>query len=97
VRDWVAAERERILAQDFAAVVKVMYAESMRLSPRWAAEYRGFWDLPEDFEYDAATPTVVAERSQPGKLDPDDAADAFLAASDPRPGEDGARSPPGAS
>jgi hypothetical protein len=31
----------------------------------------------------------VAERSQPGKLDPDDAADAFLAASDPHPGEDG--------
>ena len=23
-----------------------MYAESMQLSPRWAAEFRGFWDLP---------------------------------------------------
>jgi acetone carboxylase, gamma subunit len=67
-----------------------MYAESMRLSPRWAAEYRGFWDLPEDFEYDVITPTVTVERSRAGKLDPDDAADAFLAASDPRPGEDGA-------
>ncbi len=89
VRDWVAAERKRILAQEFAEVVKVMYAESMRLSPRWAAEYRGFWDLPEDFDYDVATPTVALERSAPGKLDPDDAADAFLAASDPRPGEDG--------
>ena len=98
VRDWVATERERILAQEFVETVKVMYAESMRLSPRWAAEYRGFWDLPEDFEYDVVTPTVAAERSQPGKLDPDDAADAFLAASDPRPGEDGvARRRPGAS
>ncbi len=90
VRDWVAAERERILAQEFVEPVKAMYAESMRLSPRWAAEYRGFWDLPEDFEYDVATPTVAVERSQPGKLHPDDAADAFLATSDPRPGEDGA-------
>jgi len=89
VREWVAAERKRILAQEFVEAVKAMYAESMRLSPRWAAEYRGFWDLPEDFEYEVATPTVVAERSQVGKLDPDDAADAFLAASDPRSGEDG--------
>ena len=63
VRDWVATERERILAQEFVEPVKVMYAESMRLSPRWAAEYRGFWDLPEDFEYDVATPTVAVERS----------------------------------
>ncbi|HXR29282.1 MAG TPA: hydantoinase B/oxoprolinase family protein [Solirubrobacteraceae bacterium] len=91
VREWVAAQRERILAQDLAEVVKVMYAESMRLSPRWAAEYRGFWDLPEDFEYDVLTPTVTAARSQVGKLDPDDAADAFLAASDPRPGEEPSR------
>ena len=74
------AERERILAQDFAEPVKAMYAESMRLSPRWAAEYRGFWDLPEDFDYDVATPTVDAPRARsPGKLDPDEAADAFLA------------------
>ncbi len=67
--------------------MKAMYAESMRLSPRWAAEYRGFWDLPEDFEFDVATPTVKAQRSQPGKFSPDAAADAFLAASDPQPGE----------
>ena len=33
-----------------------MYAESMQLSPRWAAEYRGFWDLPEDFDFDVADP-----------------------------------------
>ena len=95
VRDWMIGERERILAQEFAEPVKAMYAESMRLSPRWAAEYRGFWDLPEDFDYDVATPTVKAERAEPGRLDPDAAADAFLAQSDPRPGE-GAASPPGA-
>ncbi len=78
---WVAAERERIIAQELAEPVRVAYAESMRLSPRWAAEYRGFWDLPEDFEFDAATPTVNAWGSQPGKIDPDTAADEFLASS----------------
>jgi acetone carboxylase gamma subunit len=54
----------------------------MKLSPRWAAEYRGFWDLPEDFEFDAATPTVEAESSEPGKTTPEESADAFLAASE---------------
>jgi len=88
VRDWVARERERILAQDLAEPVKAMYAESMRLSPRWAAEYRGFWKLPEDFDFDVVTPTVRVEHAQPGRLDPDDAADAFLADSDPHAGED---------
>ncbi len=61
--------------------------ESMRLSPRWAAEYRGFWDLPEDFDFEVATPTVTALRAQPGRIDPDEAADAFLAASEPLAGE----------
>ncbi len=83
VREWVAAERERILAQVFTQPVKEMYAQSMRLSPRWAAEYRGFWDLPEDFDYDVETPTVSITRAVPGRLDPGEAADAFLAASKP--------------
>lgn len=93
-RQWATAERARILAQDLAEPVKAAYAESMRLSPRWAAEYRGFWDLPEDFEFDALTPTVSAWGSQPGRIDPDRAADEFLAASDvhaPGPAADGAR------
>ena len=59
--------------------MKEMLAESMRLSPRWAAEYRGFWDLPEDFDFDVVTPTVRTSHARsPGKLDPDEAADAFL-------------------
>ena len=40
--------------------VQVMFAESMRLEPRWEAEFRGFWDLPEDFQIEAPTPTVAA-------------------------------------
>ena len=82
-REWVAGERERILEQRLAVPIKEMYAESMRLSPRWAAEYRGFWDLPEDFDFDVLTPTVAVTSALPGRADPDDVADAFLAASEP--------------
>jgi N-methylhydantoinase B/acetone carboxylase alpha subunit len=89
VASWIESERERILAQDLAQPIKEMLAESMRLSARWAAEYRGFWDLPEDFEFEAHTPTVVAERSEPGKLSPEAAADAFLARSDPHGAHEG--------
>ena len=64
--------RERVLAQDFIEPVRRMYAESMRLSPRWAAEYRGFWDLPEDFDFDIITPEVEAEHAAPGKVTPED-------------------------
>jgi acetone carboxylase, alpha subunit len=63
VREWMAAERERILAHargegQFIAPVQVMYAQSMRLSDRWARQYREFWDLPADFDYPVPTPTV---------------------------------------
>jgi N-methylhydantoinase B/oxoprolinase/acetone carboxylase alpha subunit/acetone carboxylase gamma subunit len=75
---WWARQRERILAQDLIEPVKVMYSESMRLEPGWAAEYRGFWDLPEDFDFDVATPTVPVPRAAPGKLTPDESAERFL-------------------
>jgi N-methylhydantoinase B/oxoprolinase/acetone carboxylase alpha subunit/acetone carboxylase gamma subunit len=81
VRDWWRRERERVEAQDFIEAVKVCYAESMRLSARFAAEFRGFWDLPEDFQVEAVTPTVAAERAEPGKITPEETADEFLAAS----------------
>jgi acetone carboxylase gamma subunit len=59
-----------------------MYSESMRLEPGWAAEFRGFWDLPEDFDFDVVTPTVPIARAAPGKLTPEASVDAFLAASE---------------
>jgi len=43
---------------DLIEPVKRMYAESLRLSDRWAREFREFWDLPDDFDYDVATPEV---------------------------------------
>ncbi len=81
-REWWASERERVLAGDFIDAVKVGYAESMKLSERFAAEFRGFWDLPEDFTFAIATPTVPAEViEKPGKISPEESADAYLAAS----------------
>jgi N-methylhydantoinase B/oxoprolinase/acetone carboxylase alpha subunit/acetone carboxylase gamma subunit len=82
-REWWAAQRERILAGELIQPLRGMLAESMKLSPRWAAEYRGFWDLPEDFELaDAPTPTIDIEHAEPGRVTPEEAADAFLAASE---------------
>jgi N-methylhydantoinase B/acetone carboxylase alpha subunit len=76
--EWWASQRERIMAQDLIDTVKVMLAESMRLEPAWAAEYRGFWDLPEDFDFDVATPTVPVARAAPGKVTPQESVAAFL-------------------
>jgi N-methylhydantoinase B/acetone carboxylase alpha subunit len=79
-RDWMAAERERILAADMIAPLIDMYGESMKLSPRWAAEYRGFWDLDPAFEFaGAVTPTVAVDHAKPGRVDPDQAVAQFLA------------------
>jgi N-methylhydantoinase B/oxoprolinase/acetone carboxylase alpha subunit/acetone carboxylase gamma subunit len=81
-REWWAAERERVLAGDVIDAVKVGYAESMKLSERFAAEFRGFWDLPQDFTFDIDTPTVPADViEKPGKITPEESADAYLAAS----------------
>ena len=84
VREWWGEQRERVVARDLPDPVKGMYAESMKLSPRWAAEFRGFWDLDEDFEYaDAPTPTIAQiEHAEPGKVSPEQAADDFLAGSE---------------
>ena len=85
VREWWQEQRERVLAQDAIEPVRIMCAECMRLSPRWAAEYRGFWDLPESFEWEAATPTVKQAKAAPGKIAPEQAVAEFLAASSPQP------------
>ena len=82
-REWWRRERERVLAGNMLEPLRVMLAESMKLSPRWAAEYRGFWDLPEDFEFDGVeTPTIDVARVEPGKTTPEEAVEEFLAASE---------------
>jgi N-methylhydantoinase B/acetone carboxylase alpha subunit len=81
VREWWAKERERVIAQDMIESVRTGLAESMKLSGRWAAEYRGFWDLEPDFEIEAPTPTVAVEHAPDGKITPEESADSFLAGS----------------
>jgi acetone carboxylase, alpha subunit len=82
-RQWWASERERLLAGDLIEPVKVGYEESMKLSPCWAAEFRGFWDLPEGFSFGVATPTLPADLAmQPGKVTPAESAAEFLASSE---------------
>jgi N-methylhydantoinase B/oxoprolinase/acetone carboxylase alpha subunit/acetone carboxylase gamma subunit len=82
-REWWASERERVLAGELIEPVKVGYEESIKLSPRWAAEFRGFWDLPEDFSFGVATPTLPADLAvKPGKVTPAESAAEFLASSD---------------
>jgi acetone carboxylase, gamma subunit len=82
-REWWARERERVLAGDLIEPIKVGYEESLKLSPRWAAEFRGFWDLPEDFGFGVATPTLPADlAAKPGKVTPEQSAAEFLASSE---------------
>jgi acetone carboxylase alpha subunit len=74
VREWMAGQRERILAHangggDFGVHVQRMYAESMRLSERWAAEFRTCWDLPADFDFPVATPTVDISQAMFAQVD----------------------------
>jgi N-methylhydantoinase B/acetone carboxylase alpha subunit len=98
-REWMRGERARILAGELIGPLKDMYAESMKLSARWGAEFRGFWDLPDDFEFvDAVTPTVPVPHAPRGHLSPEEAVATYLetcareAADQPGPEADGSRS-----
>jgi acetone carboxylase alpha subunit len=51
VRDWLAGQRERVCSRVLIDPVKEMYDDVFRISPRWAGEFRAFWDLPEDFDF----------------------------------------------
>ena len=51
VKQWIEKERSRIEKGEFIPEVKEAYRESMRLSEKWAREFRDFWSLPESFEF----------------------------------------------
>lgn len=51
VRRWLEHERERVAHRDVVDEVRSMYRDSMRMSPRFAKEFREFWSLAEDFEF----------------------------------------------
>ena len=63
VREWMKQERQRVLDHDMIEPMQRMYAESMRLSERWAREFRRFWELPEDFDFPVATPQVELSKA----------------------------------
>ncbi|WP_229333323.1 hypothetical protein [Grimontia hollisae] len=48
-RDWMAKERERILAQKASLPVKHMFATSFGLSQTFLNNFRTFWELPESW------------------------------------------------
>jgi N-methylhydantoinase B/acetone carboxylase alpha subunit len=47
--EFLAAERERVLAGSFIDPVLDMYRSSMELSPTWREKFVSFWNLPADF------------------------------------------------
>ncbi|WP_319520526.1 hydantoinase B/oxoprolinase family protein [uncultured Martelella sp.] len=65
-RDWMAGERERILAKDAGTHVQQMFAASFKLGPKWEEGFRKFWDLPDDWkllEADLPIPSYGREYS----------------------------------
>jgi len=51
-KEWWAEERKRIQAQEnMDPAVLRMWHSSMELSPKYAAELRAFWQLPDDFVF----------------------------------------------
>lgn len=53
VSEWIAKEGKRVRTGKLAPEVKLMYGAAMKLSPRFAAEYRAFWSLDDDFTFEA--------------------------------------------
>ncbi len=49
VTDWIAQEARRVAALDLAPEVVKMFGSAMALSPRFADNFRAFWDLGPDF------------------------------------------------
>ncbi len=49
-REYKATARERVLAKDFPKPVQAMYRDVIRISRKFATEFRSFWNLPADYE-----------------------------------------------
>jgi len=50
-KDWYLRERERILRKELPEDIKRGLRECMAISPKWAKEYREFWQLPDGFTF----------------------------------------------
>ncbi len=51
VKEWMKTEREKVLNKDLFEDTIRTYKESMDLSPEFTAEFKEFWDLPDDFAF----------------------------------------------
>jgi acetone carboxylase, alpha subunit len=62
-KEWMKGERTKILNEDAALQVKHMYAQSFALSEKFTDEFKGFWDILEEwmiYEDDLGVPTLGA-------------------------------------
>lgn len=60
-KEWMEDERTRIMNEDAQIQVKHMYAESFALSEKFTDDFKGFWNLPEEwtiYEDDLGVPTL---------------------------------------
>lgn len=48
-REWMKGERAKILNKEAGSHVKQMFAASFKLGPRFYADFKSFWDLPESW------------------------------------------------
>jgi acetone carboxylase, alpha subunit len=63
-REWMKEERERILAKQASTQVQHMFATSFGLSKKFEAQFRAFWNLPDDWvltEEELEVPTYGAK------------------------------------
>ncbi|MFA5121168.1 hydantoinase B/oxoprolinase family protein [Zavarzinia sp.] len=74
VKQWMAEERERILAKDASVQVRHMFATSFSLSEKFLNEFRSFWNLPADWtvtEDELGVPSYGAKYRMDLSLMPD--------------------------
>ena len=50
--EWWAAERERVVAKEFVPEVLEMYEQSLSFA-KFDREFRGFWQVEDDFLFEA--------------------------------------------
>ena len=51
--EYKARVRERLIAGDIPAPAAALYRDVLQFSAKWAAEFRAFWQLPDDYEVPA--------------------------------------------
>ncbi len=63
-REWMKAERARIITKHASRPVRHMYATSFALSPKFLGEFKKFWRLPHDWNLTEAELDVPSHGSK---------------------------------